>query len=129
MEKESKEPSVEGLQARIRKLEASQNSLRWVVNLTLLTAIFLTLSAWYYLFRQTSFARRQVENAEQVVAAYQTQQAPRNQAFVNLLQGYARTNADFAPILLRHGVAAPGAKATGDGDAAPWQGPPLPAAE
>ena len=126
MTPKDEDPSIDKLRARVREMEKSQRSLRAAINLVLLAAILVVSSAWYYLFRQTGFTRRVADAAEQRVVVFNEKKLPRYQAFLNQLQGFARTNADFAAILQRHGVATAGVAAD---PSAPWKNPTLPIAE
>ena len=129
MAMDNEESSLDQLRGRVRDLEKSHRALRLIVNLVPATAVMVTSSAWYYLFRQTSFTRRVADDTARRVAVFQANQLPRYQAFVNQLQGHARTNSEVAAILKRHSIAAPGGSSPEGGGAAPWENSTLPAAE
>lgn len=116
----SSEPSLESLQA-------GQKSLCRVINVILLALIILTGSLFVFFLREVSVARRQVRELSQFVAEYERASLPVVREFRTRLQAFARTNADFAPVLARYfsptnqaaGGAAPAARPASPAPPAP----------
>jgi hypothetical protein len=57
-----------------------------------------------FLYHQVRSMNRQVTDAQKFIADYQTNSLPKIQWFVAALQTFARTNADFNPILAKYGL-------------------------
>ncbi len=72
--------------------------------LLLLLVSMTCLSAWLslFLYRQVVITNRQVVEAKRITDEFQTNALPRINWFVNNLQAFAKTNADFNPILAKY---------------------------
>lgn len=80
----------------------SDRSLRAVLALVLIGGVALAVGVDIVLLRQVGMLRRQSEELERFVVDYERNELPVIERFVTDLQGFARTNADFRPILGRH---------------------------
>ena len=58
----------------------------------------------YYLLRQTGFTRRELERSRKSLAVLEGTSLPEARALVTRLRAYARTNAQFAPVMARFGL-------------------------
>src|SRR6266404_2881214 len=72
--------------------------------LMLLLVAMTCMSAWLslFLYRQVVNTNRQVVEAKRVIDEFQTNALPQINWFVSNLQAFAKTNADFNPILAKY---------------------------
>jgi len=80
----------------------SQRTTRQVLGLVLVGGILLATGVDIVLLRQVGMLRRQAEQVGQFVSDYQRNELPVINRFVADLQAFARTNADFRPVLNRY---------------------------
>ncbi|MEW6303765.1 MAG: hypothetical protein AB1705_09855 [Verrucomicrobiota bacterium] len=119
-------PPLDELERRHAQLQRSFRALQRLIQAVLVALILMCGSLSVYLFRQVSTMRKQVEAnrplINQTVADYNSNYLPQVQQFLGRLQAFARTNADFAPILSRYSLAADGVAPA----APPPSAPPAP---
>ncbi len=72
--------------------------------LLLLLVAMTCVTAWlsFFLYRQMVSTNRQAVDAKRPIDEFQTNALPKINWFVNNLQAFARTNADFNPILAKY---------------------------
>ena len=93
---------LRGPPAAEQDLREQLQSMRSV--LMLLLVAMTCMSAWLslFLYRQVVNTNRQVVEAKRVIDEFQTNALPQINWFVSNLQAFARTNADFNPILAKY---------------------------
>ncbi|MBM3823842.1 MAG: hypothetical protein FJ404_13325 [Verrucomicrobia bacterium] len=82
-------------------------TLRASFHVVLVVLTLLACALSIFLFRQVAMARRQVAEASEYVLNYQKNTEPAIARFVAQLQSYARTNAEFAPVLSKYATLTP----------------------
>jgi len=84
------------------ELREQLQSMRSV--LLLLLVAMTCMAAWVslFLYRQVVNTNRQVVEAKRVIDEFQTNALPKINWFVGNLQAFAKTNADFNPILAKY---------------------------
>src|SRR5215831_13708073 len=85
-------------------LEPQVRSLRGTVTMLLIACCCLGAGLALYLYRQVTQLNVQVVEAKRTIDDYQTNALPRIKWFVGNLQAFAKTNADFNPILAKYGL-------------------------
>lgn len=88
-------------------LAKSVAGLRSALHVVLIVLVVMTSALSIFLFRQVAMARRQVSEATEYVLNYQRTTEPSIARFVGQLQVFARTNAEFAPILSKYATLSP----------------------
>jgi hypothetical protein len=96
------------------QLHAELAALRLLVNKVLILLIVVSGTLGIFLYRQyrTTHAQAQMmgPRVQRLAEAFQRNEAPQLQAFLNRIVDYSRTHPDFAPILAKYGITgAPGA--------------------
>jgi hypothetical protein len=79
---------------------SSRSSL--TVMAVLLALLLMGAGVGGFMWRQVRLINLQLVQAKQVVADYQTNLLPRIKVFIASLEGFAKSNPDFAPILARY---------------------------
>jgi hypothetical protein len=85
-------------------LQQQLSSLRSVVAMLLIAVLCVGLGAALFLYRQVALINGQVVEARRLVLDHETNALPRITRFVDSLQGYAKSNPDFMPILIKYGA-------------------------
>ena len=82
----------------IDTLQQAYKSLRLQFEVLLGILILLIGSLGIYLYCQVALVQRQIEEQELLLADYQQNSQPLIQDFLNRMQAFARTNAEFAQV-------------------------------
>ena len=83
-------------------LRESYQSLRSQFHALLALLILLIGSLGIYLYCQVTLVQRQIEEQERLLADYQQNSQPLIQDFLNRMQGFAKTNPEFAQIFSKY---------------------------
>lgn len=95
-------PSIPQTTGTLESIRASQKVIRQTLALLLVGGILLATGTDIFLLRQVGMMRRQTEEVERFVRDYESNDLPVINRFVADLQAFARTNADFKPLLGRY---------------------------
>ncbi len=95
-------PEKSPSEAVIDQLRESYRSLRALVQIVVVCLLILTGSLFLFLLREVSATRRQVRELTQIVANSEKNNVPRMRQFRDKLIEFAKSNADFVPIILRY---------------------------
>ena len=90
--------------ASLRALEAQVSSLQTLAVLTLMAGLLLSAGVNFFLFREVSIVRKDLDASQRIVDDYETTRKPLINAFVTRLQGYAQSHPDFQPMLQKYGI-------------------------
>ena len=80
------------------------DGIRKLVTILLATMICVAGSVSVYLYRQATMLSRQVSEGKRIVFEFETNNLPRINMFVGSLQGFAKSNPDFAAVLARYPI-------------------------
>ncbi len=94
------QPSVEQLQQQVQ-------SLQRLLGLALAATLLLGASVTVFLWGQQRILKGQLRDSATIVNEHDTKSLPMLTNFVASLQAYARTHADFAPLVDKYGLKAP----------------------
>lgn len=97
------EPVADNL-ASLHALEAQVRSLQTLVVLTLMAGLLLSAGVNFFLFREVSIVRKDLEAAQRVVDDYETNKKQLINTFIGRAQEYGQNHPDFRPILQKYGV-------------------------
>jgi hypothetical protein len=86
----------------LEALVQAHRNLRTAFHITLVFFIILTGSLFVFFLREVSIARRQITDLTQAVVEYEKSAVPLMEDFRTKLQGFTRTNPDFAPIYMKY---------------------------
>ena len=92
-------PATDSSSASLRE---SYQSLRRQFHAVLALLILLIGSLGIYLYCQVTLVQRQIEEQERLLADYQQNSQPLIQDFLNRMQGFAKTNPEFAQIFSKY---------------------------
>ena len=99
-ESENKFDSTAG--SGMEALRSEVQSLRTMLSFTLLLMFVFSFCVNIFLFRQASAMSAQANEAQMVVGSFENGGAAQAIDFWNKLNDYARTHADFAPIINKY---------------------------
>ncbi len=88
------------------ELQEQVCALRTVTTALLAAMFVFGLAMALYLYRQVTHLNLQVTESKRITGEFQTNIAPRIGWFVANLKEFAKTNADFTPILIKYNLQA-----------------------
>ena len=91
-----------GSNAAVDALQAQVHSLRTLFSCTLLALIFLSFGVNFFIWRQMSLVRRQLDENARTIAEYHRTTEPMVRDFLGKLEGFSAANQDFRPIISKY---------------------------
>ena len=86
----------------LESLQRELQTLRALVQAVIVVLIVLSGSVDIFLWKQVITVRREIAERRKFVEDYEKNGIPLMNDFVTKLQAFAKTNADFAPVLMKY---------------------------
>jgi hypothetical protein len=113
-------PAADEAPVSLQSLHQAYQNLRTLFQALALIVLVLSGSVNVFLLRQVSLVRKEVQERQRFMDDYTQNNLPLITNFVARLQGFARNNPDFIPVMNRYGIRTDNASGMpGTGPAAP----------
>lgn len=94
--------TLNGSNTAMDSLQAQVHSLRTLFSGTLVALIFLSLGVNFFIWRQMTRVRQQLDENSRIVAEYHRTTEPMVRDFLGKLEGFSVANQDFRPIISKY---------------------------